>query len=214
MAVGPEIESIKHHNLPSPEQVGGLAVCLVEFAERHDKLSSYGDQIRGENRKHIIKPMQQFEIPGLDIPDVYLLQSRTAAHLEETDSGVKRLRIFDSLVRKELGMPGGHGIRSVYDFTWTKNETIEARRRMVALPNSGGVEPMIDVVDRMVTTKRSPFRDDDAVAVYMMQEIDQLTADDTDRLAKDVSGLINQIDSGLRPYTESDNQHTGFIVRY
>ncbi len=124
MAVGPEIESIRYDDLPSPEQVGRLATRLVEFAQRHDNLSTYGGNSPDDSLKYVVKPVQYFEASSLDIPDVYLLQIRTGAHVEDYPDGARRLRVFDSLIRKEFGLPGGLGVRSIYDFAWTESQTI------------------------------------------------------------------------------------------
>lgn len=213
MAAGPEIESIRPDNLPSPEQIGRLATGLVEFARRHGKLSTYGDIDKGSSRKHIVKPVQYFEQPSLDIPDVYLLQMRTGAHLEDNLDGIQRLRVSDSVVRKEFATSGGRGVRSFYDFYWTDYQTLSARRKIAELPRANQPKPMIDIVDTMVTTGKSPFRDTDATAMYMSVEIGQITAEDTDLLSAKIDEIIDQVDSGQRPYHESDSEQAGFIAR-
>lgn len=213
MAAGPGIESIRYDDLPSPEQVGQLATALVEFAQRHGKLSTYGDVSNGENRKQIIKSMQSFEISSLDIPDVYYLQSKLSGHLEDNLDGIRRLRIHDTLIRREIGQRAGQGVRSMYDFAWTDHQVTSARRQVVSLPYRKNDEPMIDVVDRMVTTGISPFGDHDATTLYVMTEMNQLTDGDTDLLAEQIDRRMNEVDSGNRQYFELGNKLIGSITR-
>lgn len=213
MAVGPEIESIRYDDLPSPEQVGRLAARLVEFAQRHDKLSTYGGNSPDDSLKHVVKPVQYFEASSLDIPDVYLLQIRTGAHVEDYPDGARRLRVFDSLIRKEFGLPGGLGVRSIYDFAWTESQTIDARRRLTVLPSPDSPLPMIDVIDQMMTSGRSPFRDDDAIVAYMISEIDHLSVSDTEHLTKDIDRMMSDVDEGRLDYRQPDHMYDEFIVR-
>ena len=205
---GPYIERIKQNNLPSPEQIGELAFRLISFAERHGKLST-SDTASGGQR-NIIKVMRRFETPSLDLPDTYLLQNTIGAHIDDNNDGIRRMRILDSLHRKELGIPGSIGVRNTYEFAWTDHQTIDARRQMVSLPLQDE-KPMIDVIDSMISTAKSPFRETDAVAVYMMQEIDHVTPEDAKKLSIDLSNQITKIDNGERQYFESDRDYADFV---
>ena len=158
--------------------------------------------------------MQIFEAPSLDIPDVYLLQSTTGAHLQEKAAGVRRLRIYDSLVRKELAVPGGRGVRSVYDFLWNDEATIDARRRLTILPQQNDELPLIDEIDQMMTTGRSPFSDSNLAMMDVVMEFDNLSADDSLMLARQIDSLMADIDDGKRQYREPDHEYADFIARY